>query len=86
MLLLLTRSPLVLHGLEDRAADPIRKYAISQGGTRIRIDHSRANRFDSVSLALEDDRTHGRGRRWIAPASEEVLRAEGHDRNILPTA
>ena len=55
MLLLLTRSPLVLHGLEDRAADPIRKYAISQRSACVRVDRARTYCRDSVVLMFEDD-------------------------------
>jgi hypothetical protein len=44
----------VFNGLKDRAADTIRKYAISHGGACVRIDGPRANRRDSVTLMLED--------------------------------
>ena len=54
ILLRAIRSGLVLDRLKHRVADTIRKHAISQGGARIRIDRSRANRFDSVGLVLED--------------------------------
>jgi hypothetical protein len=42
------------HSLAHLVADTIGKYAISQGSTRMCIDCSRANRFDSVGLVLED--------------------------------
>ncbi len=54
MLLLSIRSGLVLDRLKHRAADTVRKYAISQGGARIRIDRTRANSVDSIGLVLED--------------------------------